>query len=101
MRPIGFGSTLIRDTDTFGGVAFSITLPLLLLSGVLLPMTLAPHWLQVVAAFNPLSYAVDAARAAFNSHLGDMSIVKGFIVIGLLAAVSLIAAVRSFSRALA
>jgi len=92
---------LIRNADTFGGIAFSVTLPLLLLSGVLLPMSLAPKWLQIVAAFNPLSYAVDAARAAFNSHLGDASVVKGFVLIGLLAALSLIAAVRSFSRGLA
>jgi ABC-2 type transport system permease protein len=92
---------LIRNADTFGGIAFSITLPLLLLSGVLLPMTLAPRWLQTVAAFNPLAYAVDAARAVFNGHLGDASMVEGFAVVGLLAAVSLAAAVRSFSRDLA
>ena len=92
---------LIGNADTFGGIAFSITLPLLLLSGVLLPMSLAPTWLQTVAAFNPMSYAVDAARALFNSHPGDASVVKGFLVIGVLAAGSLAAAVRSFSRALA
>src|SRR2546428_3167972 len=92
---------LIRNADTFGGIAFSITLPLLMLSDVLLPMSLAPKCLQTVAALNPLSYAVDAARAAFNNRLGDVSVVKGFVLIGLLAALSLIAAVRSFSRALA
>jgi len=92
---------LIRNADTFGGIAFSITLPLLLLSGVLLPLSLAPRWLQIIAAFNPLRYAVDAARAVFNSHLGDASVVEGFVVIALLAALSLAAAVRSFSRDLA
>jgi ABC-2 type transport system permease protein len=92
---------VIRNADTFGGIAFSITLPLLLLSGVLLPMSLAPKWLQAIAALNPLSYAVDAARAVFNSHLADASVVKGFVVISVLAAVALAAAVRSFSRALA
>jgi ABC-2 type transport system permease protein len=92
---------VIRNADTFGGIAFSITLPLLLLSGVLLPMSLAPKWLQSIAALNPLSYAVDAARAVFNGHLGDASVVKGFVVISVLAAVALAAAVRSFSRALA
>ena len=92
---------LIRNEDLFGGVTFSITLPLLLLSGVLLPMSLAPRWLQTVAAFNPLSYAVDGARAVFNNHLGDPSVGKGFAVIGVFALLSLIAAVRSFSRDLA
>ncbi len=91
----------IPNTDTFGGIAFSITLPLLLLSGVLLPMSLAPAWLQDIAALNPLRYAVDAARAVFNSQIGDASVIKGFVVVGGLAAVSLAAAVRSFARALA
>lgn len=90
----------IRNADVFGGITFSVSLPLLLLSGVLLPMSLAPKWLQAVAAFNPLRYAVDAARAVFNSQPDDV-VIKGFVVIGLLAALSLAAAVRSFSRALA
>ena len=92
---------LIPNTDAFGGIAFSITLPLLLLSGVLLPMSLAPAWLQDIAALNPLRYAVDAARAVFNSQLGDASVIKGFAVVGILAVISLVAAVRSFARALA
>ena len=85
---------LIRNADTFGGITFSLTLPLLLLSGVLLPMSMAPRWLQTVAAFNPLRYGVDAARAVFNSQLGDASVIEGFAVVGLLAALSLAAAVR-------
>lgn len=91
----------IPNTDTFGGIAFSITLPLLLLSGVLLPLSLAPTWLQDIAALNPMRYAVDAARAVFNSQPGDASVIKGFVVVGILAVVSVAAAVRSFARALA
>lgn len=87
-----------RNAETFGGIAFSITLPLLLLSGVLLRMSLAPRWLQMARAFNPLSYAVDAAREVFDNRPGDASIIKGFTVIGLFAALSLVGAVRSFSR---
>lgn len=92
---------LIRNTDTFGGIAFSVTLPLLLLSGVLLPMSLAPTWLQDIAALNPLRYAVDAARAVFNRHAGDYIAIRGFVVVGVLAVASVAAAVRSFSRSLA
>ncbi len=33
----------------------TVTLPLLLLSGVLLPLSLAPAWLRTIAAANPLS----------------------------------------------
>ena len=54
---------LIRDE---GGLAASVNLfvlPLMLLSGILLPLTLAPDVLQNVAKFNPFAYAVDASRA--------------------------------------
>lgn len=49
-------------------------MPLLLLSGVLLPMTLAPGWLHDLSLANPLLYIVDGTRDMFrgawsNSHL--------------------------------
>ena len=52
---------------------------------MLLPLTLAPGWLRAIAAANPLSYAVDAARAVFNDHLGDVSVEKGVLLIAVLA----------------
>ena len=48
-----------------------VALPLLLLSGILLPMALAPDWLQFLSTINPLTHAVDAARALFNGRLGQ------------------------------
>jgi ABC-2 type transport system permease protein len=74
---------------------------LLLLSGVLLPMSLAPEWLRRIAALNPLAYAVDAARAAFLLHLDDPSVIRGVAVVGVLALIAVFAAARSFGRAVA
>jgi len=68
---------------------------------VLLPLSLAPGWLRNIAAANPLSYAVDAARAVFNDHLGDVSVEKGVLIAGVLAIFAVALAVRSFGRALA
>jgi ABC-2 type transport system permease protein len=59
---------------SFAPLIFTATLPILLLSGVLLPLTLAPTWLRAIAAANTLAYAVDAARALFNNHLADPSV---------------------------
>jgi ABC-2 type transport system permease protein len=78
-----------------------LTLPLLLLSGVLLPLTLAPDWLRAVAALNPLSYAVDAARALLNGDLASADVWQGFAVLAPLAALAMWWAARSFRRALA
>jgi ABC-2 type transport system permease protein len=71
---------------------------LLLLSGILLPMSLAPGWLQALAGLNPLSYAVSAARALFNEHLADPSVPLALVILGTLATVALLGASRSFSR---
>ncbi len=91
----------LKSEDSFAPLIFTATLPLLLLSGVLLPLTLAPDWLRMIAGANPLAYAVDAARAAFNGHPTDASVLKGVLIMSGLALVSVVAAVRNFGRALA
>jgi len=91
----------VKSEDSFAPLVFSATLPLLLLSGVLLPMSLAPDWLRAIALADPLSYAVDAGRSVFNDHLGDVSVVKGVAIMAALAMVAVAAAARSFNRAVA
>src|ERR1700686_1574555 len=87
-----------RDENTYAPLIFTSTLPILLLSGVLLPLGLAPQWLRNIAAANPLSYAVDAARAVFNDHLGDPSVVKGVAIAAVLGGFAGMFAVRSLGR---
>lgn len=91
----------VRSEDSLAPILTAVTLPLLLLSGVLLPLTLAPGWLRLIAAFNPLLYAVDAARAIFNDHITDPSVLKGVTIMVVLAAASVWIAARSFGRAVA
>jgi ABC-2 type transport system permease protein len=91
----------LKSEDAFAPLTFTALLPLLLLSGVLLPLTLAPGWLRAIASANPLAYAVDAARAIFNDHLADVSVVKGVAIMAALALIAIVAASRSFSRAVA
>src|SRR5256885_16063057 len=75
MTPVSYAVALwLRSEDSFAPLIFSVSLPLLLLSGVLLPLSFAPSWLRAIAAANPLAYAVDASRAIFNNQLGDPSI---------------------------
>ena len=88
----------LQSEDAFAPVLTTASLPLLLLSGVLLPLSLAPEWLRDVAAANPLSYAVDAARAVFANHLSDPGVPKGVAIMALLAAASVAIAARRFSR---
>ena len=102
MASISYACALwLKSEDSFAPLIFTATLPLLLLSGVLLPLTLAPGWLRAIAAANPLSYAVDAARAVFNDHLTDVSVEKGVLITAVLAVFAVMIAVRAFGRALA
>jgi ABC-2 type transport system permease protein len=91
----------LKSEDAFAPLLFTATLPLLLLSGVLLPLNLAPGWLRAIANANPLAYAVDAARALFNNHPGDPSVVKGVLIMAVLAVAAVVIAARSFGRAVA
>jgi ABC-2 type transport system permease protein len=91
----------LKSEDAYAPLIFTATLPLLLLSGVLLPLTLAPDWLRRIAAANPLAYAVDAARAAFLLHLSDPSVARGLVIISALAVIAILGAARAFGRAVA
>ena len=52
----------------FWAVQQSLLFPLLILSGMMLPLEAGPRWIQVVGQFNPLTYIVDAERALFLAH---------------------------------
>jgi ABC-2 type transport system permease protein len=91
----------LQSEDSFAPLLTTATLPLLLLSGVLLPLSLAPDWLRAIAAANPLAYAVDASRAVFNDHLSDTSVIKGVAIMAVLATAAVVTAARSFARVVA
>jgi ABC-2 type transport system permease protein len=102
MTPVSYALALwLGDENSFAPLIMTSTLPLLLLSGVLLPMSFAPNWLRIIAALNPLAYAVDAARAIFNDHLSDPSIGLAVAIMAVLAAIAVSFASRAFGRAVA
>lgn len=55
MSSLAYAAALaLRNEDSYAPLIFTLSLPLLLLSGVLLPLQLAPAWLQRIAQVNPL-----------------------------------------------
>lgn len=100
IAPLSYAlALLVKSEDALAPVVNLVTLPLLLLSGVLLPLALAPEWLRTLASFNPLSHAVDAARALFNGQFSDPVVASGVGLMAVLAAAALWMAARSFGRA--
>lgn len=66
----------LKTEDALAPLINSVALPALLLSGILLPMSLAPGWLETMANFNPIKHVVDGLRAVFRGeYLGATSLV--------------------------
>jgi ABC-2 type transport system permease protein len=100
--PLSYALGLVlRTEDAIAPVINGVSLPLLLLSGILLPMSLAPDWLRTLSTLNPLTHGVDAVRALFNGDWGNPEIVIGVAVASALAVVALWVGSRAFSRAAA
>lgn len=92
---------ITKEINSFAAVANGLNLPVLLLGGVLLPLTLGPLWLRVLAHIDPLYYVVGAARALAAGHLGAAAVAEAFAVTVPLAAAVLAWATGVLRRAVA
>jgi ABC-2 type transport system permease protein len=98
--PLSYTAALVlKSEDALAPVVQGVALPLLLLSGILLPMALAPEWLRTLSSLNPLTHAVDAARALFNGNWADPEVAIGATATAVLATAAVWLASRAFSRA--
>ncbi|MGC5332956.1 ABC transporter permease [Micromonospora sp. DT62] len=96
---VSYGIALkVKSEDALAPLMNTVAQPVLLLSGILLPLTFAPGWLQGIAEWNPFSWAVDGTRALFAGQLGDDKVWQGLGIIALLAAASVVWAARQFAR---
>lgn len=91
-------ATLVRTVPEFASVANTAVMPLMLLSGLLLPMTLAPAWLDGASRAVPFRYTVDAVREAFLGHYASGTLAVGAAVTVALAALCVLAGARAFRR---
>jgi len=76
----------LKSEDAFAPLINSIIVPLVLLSGIMLPLTLGPGWLQGIARISPFRYIIDAMREAYQGQYFNTVVVEGLAVsIGLAA----------------
>jgi ABC-2 type transport system permease protein len=88
-----------RNKDwLFWAVHQTLVFPLMILSGMLLPLEQAPSWMQTVAAVNPLAHVVSAERALFAGDLGSPAVLWGFVAAITLAVVGLLVGIRKMTR---
>lgn len=91
---------LLKSEEAFIPLLNTILLPVLLLSGILIPITagLAPGWLLTISRINPIRHIVDADRAAFRGDYSMDALLTGSIVAAAMAVLAVWWGARIFQR---
>jgi len=88
---------LVRQEESLIAAVNFLVLPLTFLSSAMVSKTVMPGWIRTVTRFNPVDWAVTAARSAASAH-PDWATIGGHL--GYLAALALVSALlagRAFS----
>ncbi|NEB74544.1 ABC transporter permease [Streptomyces sp. SID14478] len=88
----------VRTPQEFGPVVNAVTMPSMLLSGLMLPMALAPGWLDVLSHVMPVRYLVDAMRDAYVGAYATTHMLYGALVALALTGLAVAAGTRVFRR---
>jgi len=91
---------VLRSEETFPPVLTSVSVPLLLLTGILVPITtdLAPNWLYVLSRINPFAHVMDAERAAFRGEYTVDALLTGSVVLFAMTVLAVWWGARTFQR---
>jgi ABC-2 type transport system permease protein len=66
-----------KSEDVMAPLLNAVLLPVLLLSGILLPMTIAPGWLETISDFMPIKHVVQAVRDSFAGEIATTATLWG------------------------
>jgi len=81
----------------FWAVQQTLLFPLLILSGMMLPLETGPEWMRVISKVNPLTYMVEAERVLFTGHI-SVEVLWGVLAAGATAVVGLAVGIRAVTR---
>jgi ABC-2 type transport system permease protein len=94
---------LVRTSESLIGFSTMLTLPLSFLSSAMMAREVAPEWIQTVSSYNPVDWAVVAARQALSAD-PDWSAVfirlGGLFVVAIVTGFIATRAFRSYQRSL-
>lgn len=90
----------LKSEDALAPLLNGIALPLLLLSGILIPITAesAPGWLDTLSDVNPLKHIVEGIRAVFRGELASTAALWAYLLTAVLVVVGLWFGTRTFRR---
>ncbi len=88
----------VRDQDwLFWTVHQTVLFPLMILSGMLLPLDSAPAWMRLLATANPLTHVVNAERDLFTGHLATGNVGWGFFAALITAGLGILVGLRALA----
>ncbi|WP_449282293.1 ABC transporter permease [Leucobacter sp.] len=82
----------------FWGLQQGLMFPLLILSGMLLPLDQAPGWMRAVSAVNPINWVVQAERALMAGAFAEPAVLWGGLSALAVAVVGLVVGIRAMRR---
>ena len=90
-------ASVVETFEGFGVIQSFIVFPIIFLSGAIFPLSNAPAWLKTVSLFDPLTYSVEAMRAAIINY-SYIPIYTSLLVVLLFSLFTSLAGVYLFSR---
>jgi ABC-2 type transport system permease protein len=74
---------IVRKEEGLTSAVAFFTMPLMFLSGLFMPLDLVPGWIQTLAKFNPVNWAIEAGREALaaNADWGSVLIHTGYLTL--------------------
>ncbi|HXP52935.1 MAG TPA: ABC transporter permease [Bacteroidia bacterium] len=91
-------SLSVKDEGVLASITNTVYLPIMLLSGIMLPISLAPNWMKNMALFNPFYYVVEASRSLFAGDYSNMIVIKGFAIMFAFTLLALWLAVKALNK---
>lgn len=89
---------LVMNPEAFAPIMSTAIVPLVLLSGAFLPMSMAPGWLDVLSRATPFRYVLEAMRELFNGHYVNGTVGLGVAVTVILSVLCVVIGTRVFNR---
>ncbi|MEO3801449.1 ABC transporter permease [Nonomuraea sp. B1E8] len=98
LAALSYAVALTMNEQLFAPVMSTAVIPLILLSGSFLPMSMAPGWLDALSHVSPFRYVLEALRDLFHGHYLTGTVGAGVAVTAVFAVVSLTIGTRVFNR---
>jgi ABC-2 type transport system permease protein len=99
---ISYGlALLVTNEHSLVTLVNSVSQPVSLLAGVLIPLSVAPLWVQRVALWNPFAWGTNGMRAVFQGQLGNQVVWQASLILAVLAVLAVVLSSRLFNREIA